>query len=48
MENLESVAASGADMIVAGSAIFHSGDARETTRMMVDRLAAMAERERSV
>jgi ribulose-phosphate 3-epimerase len=48
MDNLETVAASGADIIVAGSAIFHAGDARETTRMMADRLAAMAERERSV
>jgi ribulose-phosphate 3-epimerase len=48
VDNLETVAASGADIIVAGSSIFHSDDARETTRMMVDRLAAMAERERSV
>ncbi len=48
VDNFETVAASGADIIVAGSAIFHSDDARETTRMMVDRLAAMAERERSV
>jgi ribulose-phosphate 3-epimerase len=48
VDNLEAVAGSGADIIVAGSAIFHSDDVRETTRMMVDRLAALAERERSV
>jgi len=48
LENLEEVAASGADMIVAGSSVFHSGDPRRTVEVMVRRLAALAERERSV
>jgi len=47
LENLEQVAATGVDMIVSGSAIFHSGDVRGTTETMVRRLAALAERERS-
>jgi len=47
LDNLEQVAAAGADMIVAGSAVFHSGDVRGTTETMVRRLAALAERERS-
>ena len=46
LENLEQVAATGVDMIVSGSAIFHSGDVRGTTETMVRRLAALAERER--
>ena len=46
LENLEEVAATGVDMIVSGSAIFHSGDVRGTTETMVRRLAALAERER--
>jgi len=46
-ENLELVAATGVDMIVAGSAIFHSGDVKGTTESMVRRLAELAERRRS-
>jgi len=47
-ENLELVAASGVDIIVAGSSIFKSENAQETTRLMALRLAELAERERSV
>jgi ribulose-phosphate 3-epimerase len=47
LDNLERVAATGADMIVTGSAIFGSGDVQGTTREMVRRLAEMAERERT-
>jgi ribulose-phosphate 3-epimerase len=47
LDNLEEVAATGVDMIVAGSAVFHSGDVKGTTQTMVRRLAAQAERERS-
>jgi ribulose-phosphate 3-epimerase len=47
LDNLEEVAATGVDMIVAGSAVFHSGDVRGTTETMVRRLAAQADRERS-
>ena len=43
-ENLESVAASGVDMIVAGSAVFGSTNVRETTTRIVRRLAELAER----
>jgi ribulose-phosphate 3-epimerase len=43
-ENLESVAASGVDMIVAGSAVFGSDDVRGTTARLVRRLAELAER----
>jgi ribulose-phosphate 3-epimerase len=43
VDNLEEVAATGVDMIVTGSAVFGSGDARGTTNDMVRRLAAMAE-----
>jgi ribulose-phosphate 3-epimerase len=46
-DNLDRVAATGVDMIVAGSAIFHSGDPRATTQRMVRSLAGLAERERS-
>jgi ribulose-phosphate 3-epimerase len=42
-DNLEEVAASGVDIIVAGSAIFGSGDARGTTASFVRRLAALAQ-----
>jgi len=48
MENLELVASAGVDIIVAGSSIFKSENAQETTRLMALRLAEMAERERSV
>jgi ribulose-phosphate 3-epimerase len=47
MDNLELVARAGVDIIVAGSSIFHSDDALQTTRLMVSRLAEIAERERS-
>jgi ribulose-phosphate 3-epimerase len=47
LENLEQVAAAGVDMIVAGSAVFQSGDVRGTAEAMVRRLAALAQRERS-
>lgn len=43
-ENLDEVAASGVDMIVAGSAVFGSDNVRETTARMVRRLAELAER----
>jgi ribulose-phosphate 3-epimerase len=42
-DNLDEVAATGVDMIVAGSAIFGSGDARGTTQAFVRRLAAHAQ-----
>ena len=42
-DNLEEVAATGVDMIVCGSAIFGSGDARGTTAAFVRRLAALAQ-----
>ena len=42
--NLEEVAATGVDMIVAGSAIFGTDDARGATQTMVRKLAAIAER----
>jgi len=45
-DNLERVAASGIDMVVAGSAVFGTGDVRATTERMVRRLAELAERGR--
>jgi ribulose-phosphate 3-epimerase len=45
--NLEDVARSGVDMIVAGSAVFGSGDVRGTTARMVRRLAELGQRERT-
>jgi ribulose-phosphate 3-epimerase len=45
--NLERVAATGVDMIVTGSAVFGSDDARETTRRMVRLLAGLADRDAS-
>lgn len=48
LENLDQVAASGVDMIVAGSAIFHSGDPKGTTQKMVRRLATLANHETAV
>ena len=42
-ENLDEVAASGVDIIVAGSAIFGSGDPRGATQALVGKLAAIAE-----
>jgi len=47
LDNLEEVATTGVDMIVAGSAVFGSGDPRAAAETMVRRLAALAERERS-
>jgi len=47
LENLDQVAAAGVDIVVAGSAIFNSGDVRGTTGKMVRRLAELAELERS-
>jgi ribulose-phosphate 3-epimerase len=41
--NLEEVAASGVDMIVAGSAVFGGGDPKGATQRMVRALAALAE-----
>ncbi len=45
LDNLGEVAEAGADMIVAGSAVFGGGGTREAARRMVERLAALAERE---
>ena len=42
-ENLDEVAGSGVDIVVAGSAIFGSGDARGATQALVKKLAAIAE-----
>jgi ribulose-phosphate 3-epimerase len=47
LSNLEEVAAAGAEMIVAGSAIFGADDVSAATAEMVSRLAAVAEREHS-
>jgi ribulose-phosphate 3-epimerase len=44
--NLDEVAGTGVDMIVAGSAVFGSGDPRAATEAMVRRLAELAERAR--
>ncbi len=48
LENLDEVAASGVDIIVAGSAIFGSGDPRGATQALVRRLAEFAEQGRRV
>ena len=48
LDNLEEVALTGVDMIVAGSAIFGGGDARGATQAMVRKLAEIAERGRRV
>jgi ribulose-phosphate 3-epimerase len=48
LQNLEQVAATGVDMIVAGSAVFGAGDPRGATAAMVRRLAAVAEQGRRV
>ena len=45
LDNLDEVAATGVDIIVAGSAVFGSGDVRGTTERIVRRLAVLAERE---
>jgi ribulose-phosphate 3-epimerase len=44
-ENLDRIADTGVDMIVAGSAVFGTKEPRATTQRMVRRLAEMAERE---
>ena len=46
LENVEAVAASGVDIIVAGSAVFGKGDARGATAALVRKLAALAEQGR--
>jgi len=43
-DNLDQVAATGVDMIVAGSAVFHAQDVRATVQRMVRRLAGSSER----
>ena len=48
LDNLERVAATGVDMIVAGSAIFGSGDPKGATQAMVTMLARLAEQGRRV
>jgi len=45
-ENLDDVARSGVDMIVAGSAIFGSDDVKATTQRIVRRLAELGDRGR--
>jgi ribulose-phosphate 3-epimerase len=47
-DNLERVAVTGVDAIVAGSAVFGADDVRGTTERMVRRLAELAERARRV
>jgi ribulose-phosphate 3-epimerase len=47
LDNLDDVARTGVDMIVAGSAIFGTDDVQATTGIMVRRLAELAERERT-
>jgi ribulose-phosphate 3-epimerase len=46
LDNIEDVAASGVDIIVAGSAVFGSGDARGCTQALVRKLASVANQER--
>jgi ribulose-phosphate 3-epimerase len=43
LENLDEVAQSGVDMIVAGSAVFHADDVRATAETFVRRLAQLAQ-----
>ncbi|HKQ62440.1 MAG TPA: ribulose-phosphate 3-epimerase [Candidatus Polarisedimenticolaceae bacterium] len=44
-DNLDEVARSGVDVIVAGTAVFAAGDVRGTTTLLVRRLAELSERE---
>jgi ribulose-phosphate 3-epimerase len=44
LDNVEEIAAAGADMIVAGSAVFGGGQPQQAARTFVERLAAVAER----
>ena len=46
LDNVEQVAAAGVDIIVAGSAVFGSGDARGATSALVRKVAALAEQGR--
>jgi ribulose-phosphate 3-epimerase len=48
LENIDDVAASGVDIVVAGSAVFAGGDPRGATQALVRKLAAFDERVRSV
>jgi ribulose-phosphate 3-epimerase len=48
LENLDDVAASGVDIVVAGSTIFGSGDVRGATQALVRKLAVFAEQGRRV
>jgi ribulose-phosphate 3-epimerase len=47
LENLDRVAATDVDMIVAGSAVFGGGDPRGSTQKFVRRLAELANVERT-
>lgn len=46
LDNVDQVAAAGADIVVAGSAVFSGGDPRAAAEALVRRLAEMAERDR--
>jgi ribulose-phosphate 3-epimerase len=48
LSNLDEVAATGVDMIVAGNAVFGTGDPRAATQAFVRRLAVLAEQGRHV
>jgi ribulose-phosphate 3-epimerase len=48
LDNIEEVAATGVDMIVAGSAIFGEKDVRAAASALVRRVAAVAEQARRV
>ena len=48
LDNIEQVAATGVDIVVAGSAIFGSGDPRGATAALVRKAAAVAEQDRRV
>ena len=48
VDNLREVASTGVDMIVAGSAVFGSGDAQAATEEIVRTLAEIAEHDASV
>ena len=48
IENIDEIAATGVDMIVAGSAVFGGGDPRGATAALVRRVSAIAEQARRV
>jgi ribulose-phosphate 3-epimerase len=48
LENIDQVAATGVDIVVAGSAVFGSGDPRGATAALVRKAAAVAEQGRRV